>query len=1756
MLLWGAQMASATREPVLATHVEKAGTPWHSNAVRNGKMPKLKSGEVIRGCVTCFLFDDDVANGTCLRGRDNGDGGGRFKAYLEMTSAGICMHKMQTTAGIQLGRIMGAAQLLPSSEENQAEASDAPGDVWAWLDTGDEGALQDLQTPVEKRAKDARKKVTDVPADGDENVMLRGMDFAYDELANANSNENYGIFKIAIDHSEQDFAKKMLEVRDISNTRVELYHEPLLAKDIQAEKAGVLPKNCLGMRAWLWLVGPATVNEEEDRLSDFSFDTGLDMRNKLNRNRDIKAKKDTKKKEKEELHYTDTRTNIYHDWIRGVLPAVFGQKSRMTDFYRGSKVANAFKTKSGSVRKEISMFNKELLQKVDRRAFHMTEIFDPMNKLTDFHQPAIAGLFQYEEQLDLGSYFSGSPDFPTDYLETKKRMLEEQATALAPLRAGQMAVKCAIGEHECIANRLKSVITETEPDEHGNFIVGNEELNIECITARISECEGNIHQLNDEFKCVCRSVVAAYKPLKTYLKSVWEKKDAAGNLIPLWRHGINFNGMPEIVVSKCFWSIPFENFSSPSGLHHKGFWARHWEAQLRKEHTMRFSKKEFDKNRGSLDSRYLRVSYECLVGKEKRDEDASDDEDLRNELGDVSAYNREELTGSDMLFVEDQSEENISNYFKVTDHTETPLHRFGTATRADHDAFLEKRERARSGDIPAFAFVPFFKIQQKLMQDYTQRIICDPEMDRTVETVVGFLISPEAGVLGNEEDLQRVEMKERLDASADMGDEAHQLIMQFLNIAFETSFTHRPAMDCLHCCMDSLNPREIMRNHFFGWGAPGVGKSRFLHLFMKLLPKGMIEIVNSETPAAMLNMDPKDSQLIGVQGADEASQDWRADAKTQGLNIFLDRWKMRLSEGVSANDMGWCAKKENGELLRGVTKSKKLVRKAHVQFVNSENVVKDVNNAILDRCHVYHCMTIKMKERTAALIDAANITADISNDSENVYWKSMRSLVNPWCLMTHLMGVLGYFTKGSMKMDMHAFYVFFLNFNNANRKRGLPDMSNRQAHRAKLFAESIAWERITTRLFQTPHAVFGNDNSKGLTLSDLFTSIRLVELRMVVRPADAFKAVITVMHADRTDEVAHVLPALCKLVRERNDMLHSVMFGDRIIRSATKQIRGQGNLKDSIDNDHASVDLDYHKFRVTGENGITKFCSEVAARTEGAKLTGTGVYNVLKFMEQSDTWGTMKHYPFDIAFLKSGAHYKTLLQCQKMQDDGDLVNVVTNSNLDKIGDCWRNKHKTPMGHYSGSGHEFYPFENRHILDATMQESGEFSGTSANGLMTKRSFMFETAKDGYISISSKLLVLAQQQQGNLSHKAAEDLVREVSNSNMTSGLYAYTGIGMADVDTNAAHVLNCCRIDNDPEKLTIYPNLKHVDVSNHRWLCGENNMREEAYEAFATCIDPNKPLSSLRHHKRVEEIINEDPILSTAHTLFMADFDEAILLMGPGIIEDAFKTDYMKKIVGEDYDICFPPDNNQYKSSQLKRALRFVLNTPREQGGYLDFMRHCNPWLEGEATVIERTENAMYECERCIEEVTCELIALSKCKVEGQLYLNVINMGNHAAVKEELRDANNDLECAKEQYEEAERCGASGDTLSYLEGEVDTCNRKVNELRKWMYARMKDIEGVKHTVAQKRGIDLGKYNNIFHEQSVRNHRTGAFSPRGHRDWKRAEAKRLLVLRKHINGHLANDVVIPQHALDSVYYRRKRTGERLQSGNERSNKRSRK
>ena len=258
----------------------------------------------------------------------------------------------------------------------------------------------------------------------------------------------------------------------------------------------------------------------------------------------------------------------------------------------------------------------------------------------------------------------------------------------------------------------------------------------------------------------------------------------------------------------------------------------------------------------------------------------------------------------------------------------------------------------------------------------------------------------------------------------------------------------------------------------------------------------------------------------------------------------------------------------------------------------------------------------------------------------------------------------------------------------------------------------------------------------------------------------------------------------------------------------------------------------------------------------------------------------------------------------------------------------------------------------------------------------------------------------------------------------------------------------------------------------------------------------------------------------------------------GIVYDAFKTTYMRNIVGEGYDICFPHEKNPYKKSQLQQAIRIILNTPREEGGYLDFMRHCNPWKEGEDAIIEKTPEALAECERCIDEVTSELISLSKCKGEGQLYLSVLNLGNTAGMKQEIDTAREDLEVIKKRYDEAVDRGASEESLTYLDNEVEIQTRKLSNLRKWMHKRMKDVKVVKHEVAKRRGIEIGKYNNIFHEQSVRNHRKGAFSPHGHRDYKRDEAKRLLILRKHVNQELANDVDIPQDVLDSVYYRTKR------------------
>ena len=1747
----------------------KAAEKWTTSRVKSD-MPVIKDGQQVLACVTAVTYGQDIvfqrnftSGGAKLQLKPDS---GRGLAEAIVNAVGKTLHDIQNESLKDLMQVM---KLRQQNSEEGEEGMNGGGEnresnLWSSVENDDEDALRglhgDLQQAAQPRGRGrSAQDIGDDLEDG-EHVMLSGI-----ELRNADDvSRKYGIFRFALNNDEEATAKKILQVKNTAQTNCQLYKEILPLKPrsdtvgnpletgvdtVQDDRC--VSRKAAAVRTWLWLVGSI-----EGDNGDVTLDLGLDALMRRNRKRkgDMEAQELSTRPRKKfrQQHCTDKIYNPYQ-LVSSVWPTIEKESTVLTECYNDPDTVQMFHSKAGAVQSN-SMFNNDLMKRLMPERFHMSHILDPVNSVADFREPQLDVQLQFPEQNNLANYFASSPDFPEDYSETYDRLLQEQITAKTDLTEQWEDIKAQYTESKNLANEIQYVLSTEGNDGFsesgtgspgGVYVVEGTNYTAEELKVKSQEvlkkCKDLIRRERRKFL----EIKEAEQPLEKYKTAVWNKTEEVNGqtrMFSPWRYGICFQNMPVQVMEQCFYQIPWSNYSHSASLFDKVHFGAYWELELSKDQQIAYSSKPRSANPANPQSRLHRKEYSSLHVRPSNGEAHAhfDEEEIQNQLDQISHLKHlpEELTEAEsnqqplrasQFVVQQCNDETYIEYFKTIDYSDSACNRFSRDKASVVDDWESVRDKVRAGTVPKYRFKPFHEVQGDMAVEYVQRYCTDADSDATVTEMMAHLTDPDTGLFGKAKDLLRFEVTMRMDASADFGDEMHQQLLQLFTVAKGTVYMQRPGAIMTHCVMDSCNPRATMRMNFLAVGPPGNGKSFLLDALKEVMPPSVLISVSGESAAAHKAL--KVDNTGGESRHEMPHTVAKIPGKGDGMNPGADSWKMRMSEGVCINDAGGCAQLEDGFTVHTSTREKRVCRKVQLWCVNSVNIDNEINTAVGDRMWIYNTAQLATKDNTAALQMACDSQAGKEirdSDPLGLYFENWKLQNNSWCFLTHIMGLLGYYGKGTFTMDMTCFDIVFRAFNNMNRKRGLPDMSNRQAHRAKHLCESNAMQRINGRLFCMPHSAFGK-NGRDFQIRDMFTDIRLLELRMVVTPADAFKAVISVMSTDRTDEVAIIMRAVAQLVLDESTFTYSRMFGDRIERENDRRFRGDANRIEDIENGRANVDLNVIKLPTErNEKGLIKLGKMIADKAKGVKFSPAMVVNVLRFMDQSTTWGSLEHLDYDVGFRVDRNEVITLLQCKANEQANHAANgqfkesVITNANLDKTYNIWKHKYHKPTQFNtsrSQKGAIFFPFENPACanidsMDTTIQECTRNTKT----------FNFDTIKQhGYLTVATHLISLALTE--GISEKAADELVKEVSSSHITSGYYLSPGIGMASIDPEFPNVADGYYIKNNPDKTVIYPNLKHVDSDNHQWLGGNVSERDEACASLVTCREPDKPVASVVAHGRVKEVMEHSNILTTVHTLFQADYDECIRIIGPGVLYSAFGTRFMKQITGENYDPCEAPRKRQerpHTSRDLLIALQQVLKAPPEEGGYLDFMRHLNPWKTGRDAVIARSPRAEEELKRIVNEVSLELMTLyQNCPYEGCLYERSLNSGDLGNYLRKVKKRSRDLTELLEKHPDAPNAP-----------ELQKKRKQIIEEQSYAKARVEGLHAKRQRLLKRRGIDPNKFNNILDERKKRNDRHGEFSPEGHVAWKRKVAKELLVWRKYINKALATDVEIPQEEYDRI------------------------
>mgnify|MGYP001235387431 CR=1 FL=1 len=1016
----------------------------------------------------------------------------------------------------------------------------------------------------------------------------------------------------------------------------------------------------------------------------------------------------------------------------------------------------------------MSLLDPKLLSRLKPAKVLPTKIFEPFMAIQ--REPIRGADYHFEAQKQLDCYFAGAPMFPSDYKAEKERLLRAEREALQVVYEKMQTTEQDLEQLELEVVDLDDqirILQRGADEGDAADLAGMERRKLE-VTDEISDLK---HLIND-YKAETQRI---RRPLTEYLAPIW--RDPVN---PVWKHGLNMRYMPTEVADNAFFRAGGENFAYPTDIYNHTFFGTYYQEQIRNPLPVENKDDPINIDGGEL----IPVALHPDAGNYE-----VDDVDGMDRL--LYCDGECEVEPMDSQFFEEfQHDAAMHKYVQLTDNMYTKLHEFRDDFAHERDNFDHALKSRQDGVATGRKFEGYFQHQRKMLHAYVNVYAQDPEYCVRSASIVKHWMDPSTGIFYKSIGTAKCfSVDERLDATSELGDEALQMIMCFFHVAFETAFLHRAGVILLLVQSDSANPRKGMRSHFLGYGQRGNGKSRVGQVTEEVCTPGLVEVITKTTRRGTLASDRSASALCGSDMWHEAPaaalKDWKKGSEAGDDEV--EELKTRASEQRFVIVTAYMVKKEDGVPMRGLSKLKMLAQQQLTWFSNTLNPIKDIRPALLDRFLYWCALTMTPDERTAGAINAGKSHSEkelTSDEPLHVYSDSFKQFVHRWQMLVHFHGVLAYYAPGTLAPNAKAHAVVYDGMNRVLKRRGHPEMGNRQSDRAKKLAEQIMWARITYDMFHTPHALWGPRES-GFQLDDLLDKNRSLESMLVISFSDSYKAFSSIMHMDRNDEVSNMLQAICRLFLERSDYNFSSMFGDKIEKSVLGGKRGQSmhanvGLQDEIMNSPADIDLDYVKFAVPkNDRSFQKFCSDVSGKTEGIKLTTTQVHELIEFMCETDTWANVKHHEYDMLFVEDGAVMTPLSEVRRQEKERGFSGMVTNENLDTISKKWRTQYNCPVSVHQ-RGRFFFPYEmSRNKRPCDVRTTPSFKLT-------------EIHEKGYIGVSLHLLMLTLNKENNIGRKIEDDLLQELADSHTVSRFYGSPGSGMVGINLRAPHVLEVDR----------------------------------------------------------------------------------------------------------------------------------------------------------------------------------------------------------------------------------------------------------------------------------------------------------------------------------------------------------------------------
>jgi hypothetical protein len=1725
---------SESKMPVLTEDTEPI-LPWRTEKLTHERIPHMKADEEVKNCVAvnCYARRDVVP------GHKFNEQSPRATIFALIHFAGVWTHKLLEFKMMQLKAIVriyiknGIAHQEDEAAQNEESGNEAI-NPWLWLrDGGNIEYVKQMYTPVQKEYEAAKKR-----KEGKHSSSYPSCDddfYAGGDASNDTDILLSGLGSKTMTMNDVDWAQDVISTYEIAQCRVEVDYEILWKKDKLAQTHScsdpILPRGVSGVRVWVWLVGPNSLT------GGISLDEGLDRGMAANRARVAKTNKEDSGpkrqnigKVKRKQHTIDFYTSVYTHLLRNVYQHYVGARCGLTKLWLSAHTRSLFKGADGNVNHKISLLDENLVNYMKPNKLWITHIMDPQIAIT---RECVRGAdYHFMEQRNVDCYFAGH--FEDSYIQTKYELLQAEAEKLAPLYDKMNTKRDELEWSQLTLEELEheDMLLQTKILDDDSDTYTDDTMRRRLVRTSMDRCSTDIELKNEEMQAIKLEIKEIRTPLSEFLQEKLRDPTA-----PVWRNGIKFNMMPQQVKKHAWYRVGMENFRHPSDVYNHSFFGYYYEQQLREIKKSVVMDDPIDVDNGML----LPSIYHPDAGDCEKDH--------------VDGMDRTDYTGEDTFtpldsthFEEDQGKEQIQQYLGSCNNKHTSLHEFQDDHADEFSIWKDSWASARDGKSNSKRFQGFYVQQRKMMKAYTDVYAQSPEYCTKAQAVVQHCMSPSTGFFyTNLDDAKYYVVDERLDATSELGDEVMQMIMCQFHVAFETAYLHRAGMVLLLCVVDASNPRKVMRVHFLGYGQRGNGKSRVGQVVEMICIPEFVGVVTKETKSAPFTNDKSSSHVCGSKMWHEAPgaafRTWTKGSEAGDDEV--EQLKTEMSEMHFKIMTAYCVQAADGNMMRGRTELSMLAQQQLTWFSNTLNPIKDIRPALLDRLLYWCALTMTPEERTAAAINSTKTNDEKiigKHDPLHVYTSSVSNFVHRWQMLVHFHGVMAYYAPGTFTPNANAHAVVFDAVNRVLKKRGHPEIGNRQSERAKRLAEQIMWARLTYRLFHTPYARWG-PKATGFSFDDMWDQNRTLESRLVISFSDSYKAFSSIMHMDRNDEVNNVLQAIGRLIVEREDFTFSSMFGDRIEKQACGRRRDGTSMNNDIGTSSAVIDLDYVKFAVSKSDiNYMRFCSDVSGKTRGIKLSTLQVQEIIEFMSTSDTWNRVTHHEYDVNFQDDDAITTTLsdaLMCD--EEERGPHPLVTNNNLDRVGKKWRQEFGCPMTD-NMRGRYYFPWENPAALGPNDQPAS---------MRTTNTFVFEIKEKGYIGVSLHLILLAMRKEGGLNTKLENELLNELRDSHMTSRFYGSPGSGMAGINLDAPQVLDGAYVTNSTEKSSMFINHRHVSDRLHGFLGGGQTNKADECNQVAMCLQANKPITTQATIEQIENIMTVDPIYPTVYHLFSSDV-EGIQLVAEGLLIKAFEIPRCRQYINGISDSFDPtnPDvvdsteskeyNPPHSSDDLKRALEELLEIPPNEGGYMDLVYHCNPWATESHVIKGICKRDQFQ--RSKDELVFEVLCCYYSKGEGTLYTKSLNLGGKSIWQKDLSKLNKQIDTLQEISDDLQNDIVVDNgpktkeamliELKTLQDEIDDKKKQSENTSIWMQKRVNKEKSVLRTVMRDRGIQFA-HKSFLHERASRGDRQGAHSSLGYIEWLRAESKRLFVKRQLIHQQIittgSNQIVIPEKDL---------------------------